>query len=214
MNPGFHCTGQDGRQRVWRREGWAVWFADVNVVDRVAHGGGGVMVWAGVMLWTTNTGMFYWWHFEWGPIVSAIHPRLSPHVCSMIMPRPPCCRICTNSWKLKTSQFLHEPAILTGHVTQLSMFGMLWIGVYDSVFRFLPISINFAQPLKRSGTTFHRPQSTTRLTLCEGDVLHCVRQMVVTPDTDWFSDPPQYSKTAHFCSVYIHSLATLLGTPC
>ncbi len=25
------------------------WFADVNVVDRVAHGGGGVMVWAGVL---------------------------------------------------------------------------------------------------------------------------------------------------------------------
>ncbi len=28
-----------------------------------------------------------------------------------------------------------------------------------------------------------------------------MRQMVVTPDTDWFSDPPgppQYSKTAHF----------------
>ncbi len=24
----------------------------------------------------------------------------------------------------------------------------------------------------------------------EGDVLHCVRQMVVTPDTNWFSDPP------------------------
>ncbi len=24
------------------------WFADVNAVDRVAHGGGGVMVWAGV----------------------------------------------------------------------------------------------------------------------------------------------------------------------
>ncbi len=23
-------------------------FADVNVVDRVAHGGGGVMVWAGI----------------------------------------------------------------------------------------------------------------------------------------------------------------------
>ncbi len=43
--------------------------------------------------------------------------------------------------------------------------------------------------------------------LCEGDVLHCVRQMVVTPDTDWFSDPPgppQYSKTAQKqkCWVY------------
>ncbi len=36
----------DGRQRVWRLVGER--FADVNVVDRVAHGGGGFMVWAGV----------------------------------------------------------------------------------------------------------------------------------------------------------------------
>ncbi len=35
---------------------------------------------------------------------------------------------------------------------------------------------------------------------CEGDVLHCVRQMLVTTDTDRFSrpPPPQYCKTAHF----------------
>ncbi len=45
MNPGFHCTGQMADKRVWRRVG--EWFADVNVVDRVAHGGGGVMVWYG-----------------------------------------------------------------------------------------------------------------------------------------------------------------------
>ena len=37
----------------------------------------------------------------------------------------------------------------------LSMFGMLWIDVYNSVFQFPPISGNFAQPLKRSWTTFH-----------------------------------------------------------
>ncbi len=42
----FSLYRADGRQRVWRRVGEQ--FADVNVVDRVAHGGGGVMVWAGV----------------------------------------------------------------------------------------------------------------------------------------------------------------------
>ncbi len=43
MNPVFTVQG---RQRVWRRV--CEQFADVNVVDRVAHGGGGVMVWVGV----------------------------------------------------------------------------------------------------------------------------------------------------------------------
>ncbi len=37
---------------------------------------------------------------------------------------------------------------------------MLWIGVCDSVFQFLTISTNFAQPLKRSGPTRHSQQST------------------------------------------------------
>ncbi len=40
----FSLYRADGRQRVWRRVG--EWFADVNVVDRMAHGG--VMVWTGV----------------------------------------------------------------------------------------------------------------------------------------------------------------------
>ena len=40
----------------------------------------------------------------------------------------------------------------------LSLFGMLRIYVYDSVFQFQPISRNFAQPLKRSGTIFHNQQ--------------------------------------------------------
>ncbi len=33
--------------------------------------------------------------------------------------------------------------------------------IRQRVFQFPPISSNFAQPLKRSGPTFHRPQSTT-----------------------------------------------------
>ncbi len=42
----FSLYRADGRQCVWRRVGER--FADVNAVDRVAHGGSGVMVWAGI----------------------------------------------------------------------------------------------------------------------------------------------------------------------
>ncbi len=125
---------------------------------------------------------------SWGPLLCHSSTTITS-CCSMIMHGPMLQGSVHNSWKLKTSQFLHgQHTHRTCH--PLSMFGMLWIGVYDSVFQFLPISSNFAQTLKRSGPTFPRPQSTTWSTLCEGDVLHCVRQMVVTPDTDWFSDPP------------------------
>ena len=80
-----------------------------------------------------------------------------------------------NSWKLKMSQFFHG---LHTHKTchPLSTLGMLWNDVYDSVFQFPPISNNFAQPLKRRGTTFHRPQSTAWSTLCEWDVSHWLHE--------------------------------------
>ncbi len=42
----FSLYRADGRQRVWHHVGER--FANVNVVDRVAHGGGGVIIWAGV----------------------------------------------------------------------------------------------------------------------------------------------------------------------
>ena len=100
-------------------------FADVNVVNRVPHGGGGIILW------------------------SAYSPDMLP------------------------------------------MFEMLWIDMFDCVFQFPPTSSKFTQPL-RSGTTFRRPQSTAWSTPCGGEVLRCMRQMVVTPDTDWFSDPRSY----------------------
>jgi hypothetical protein len=77
-------------------------------------------------------------------------------------------------------------------VHPLSMFGVLWIDGYSSVFQFPPISRNFAKPLKRSGTIFYRPQSTPCSTLWKADVWRCMGQIVVTTDTDWFSDPCPY----------------------
>ncbi len=35
----------------------------------------------------------------------------------------------------------------------------------------------------------------------QATINNCVRQMVVTPDTDWFSDPPRYSKTILLCTL-------------
>ncbi len=79
MNPGFHCTGQmaDSVYGVVRVSG----FADVNVVDRVAHGGGGVMVWAGVCYGQRIQVCFIDGILNEAHS-SAIHPRLSPHVAA------------------------------------------------------------------------------------------------------------------------------------
>ncbi len=52
----FSLYRADGRPRVWCRVGER--FADVNVVDRVAHGGGGVMVWSGICYGQRTQGHF------------------------------------------------------------------------------------------------------------------------------------------------------------
>ncbi len=132
---------------------------------------------------------------SWGPLLCHSSTTITS-CCSMIMHGPMLQGSVHNSWKLKTSQFLHgQHTHRTCH--PLSMLGMLWISVYDSVFQFLPISSNFAQPLKRSGPTFHRPQPTTWSTLCEGDVAPREANGGHTRYCLVFG-PPQYSKTAHF----------------
>ncbi len=166
----FSLYRADGRDCVWHCVGER--FADVNVVDRVAHSGGGVMVSVDVCYGQRTQvhfidGILNAQTRSWGPLLCHSSTTITS-CCSMIMHGPMLQGSVHNSWKLKTSQFLHgQHNHRTWH--PLSMFGMIWIGVYDSVFQFLPISSNFAQPLKRSGPTFHRPQSTTWSTLCEGD---------------------------------------------
>ncbi len=120
----FSLYRADGRQRVWHCVGER--FAEVNVVDRVAHGGGGVMVWAG-MCYGQRTQV----HFIDGilnaqrchdeilrPIVVPFihdhhlmlqHDNARPHLYTI-----------PGSWKHPSSCMA---SILTGHVTHWACLG-------------------------------------------------------------------------------------------
>ena len=67
------------------------------------------------------------------------HDNTQPHVI----------RICTQSLEAENVPFLPWPAYCTHQTCHpLSMFGRLWIDVYDSMFQFQQISSNFAHLLK------------------------------------------------------------------
>ncbi len=135
----FSLYRADGRHHVWHRMGER--FSDANVVDWVAHGCAGVMVWEGICY-----GQRTQVHFIDG-ILNAQRYRdeiLScPLLCRSSTTITSCCRMIMqspmlqgsvhHSWKQKTFQFLHgQHTHRTYH--PLSMFRMLWIVVYDSVF--------------------------------------------------------------------------------
>ncbi len=91
-----------GRQRVWRCVG--EWFADVNVVDRVAHG---VKVWAGICY-----GQRTQVHFIDG-ILNAEIPRRYPeaHCCAIHpQPSPHVARICAQFLEAENIPVLAWPA--------------------------------------------------------------------------------------------------------
>ncbi len=99
-----------------------------------------------------------------------------------------------NSWKLKTSQFLHDQ-----HTHQdMSPIEHVWDALDRRIRQRVPVPANIHQlrtAIEEEWTniaTGHNQQPDQLYS--EEDVLHCVRQMVVTPDTDWFSDPPDTVK--------------------
>ncbi len=127
----FWLYRADGRQRVWRRVGEK--FADVTVVDRVAHGGGGVMYGQAYVMDNEHRCILlkvFWMHSDtvtrsWGPLLCHSSTTITS-CCRMIMHDPMLQGSVYISWKLKTSQFLHgQHTHRTCH--PLSMFGILWI---------------------------------------------------------------------------------------
>ncbi len=125
------------------------------------------------MLWTTNISAFDRWHFECTILCIQLRycdeilrpivvPFIHDHHLMLLYDnaRPHVARICTQFLEAENIPVLAWPA----YSPDMSPIEYVWDALdhtYDSVFQFLPISSNFAQPLKRSGPTFHRPQSIT-----------------------------------------------------
>ena len=128
--------------------------SDVSIVNSAPHGGSGVMVWAGLSYGQQTQLHFidvnlnaqrYRDEIQRLIVVPFIHrhhfmfqhDNAQSHVA----------RICAQILEAENVPLLPWPAY-SPDIDPLSMFGMLWIDVYDSVFQFLLISRNFAQPLK------------------------------------------------------------------
>ncbi len=151
MNPGFLCTGQmiDSVFGVvwvsglllstlwieWPMMAVGLWYGQVYVMDNKHRW---ILLMAFWMYRHTMTR-------SWGPLLCHSSTTITS-CCSMIMHGPMLQGSVLNSWKLKTSQFLHGQH--THRICHpLSIFGMLWIGVNDSVFpSILAVPANIQQP--------------------------------------------------------------------
>ncbi len=185
----FSLYRADGRQRVRHRVGER--FADVSVVDRVAHGCGGVMVWAGVCY-----GQRTQVHFIDG-ILNAQRYRdeiLRPIVVPFIHDhhlmlqhdnaRPHVARICTQFLEAENIPVLVWPA----YSPDMSPIEHVWDALDRRIRQRVPVPANIQQlrtAIEEEWTNI--PQATIN------NLINSMQrrwQMVVTPDTDWFSDPP------------------------
>ena len=162
------------RPRVLHRVGEL--FADINIVNRVLHGGGGVMVWAGISYrqWTQL-------HFIDGNLYAQ---RSRDEILMLIIIQ----LICRHHLMFQHDNARpHVPRICTQFLEAENVAVHPWPAYSPDVrfsgstckTAFPAISSNFAQPLK-----WLIPQSTAWSTLCEWDVSRYMRQMVFTPDTD------------------------------
>ncbi len=127
---------------------------------------------------------------SWGPLCAIHHDHhlMLQHDNA----RPHVARICTQFLEAENIPVLAWPV----YSPDTSPMEHVWEALDRRIRQRVPVPANIQQlhAIEEEWTNIHRPQTTTWSTLCEGDVLHCVRQMVVTPDTDWFSDPPNTVK--------------------
>ncbi len=197
----FSLYRADGRQHVWRRVGER--FADVNVVVRVAHGGGRVMVWAGEFY-----GQRTQLHFIDGILNAQRYcdEVLRPIVVPFIHDRrlmlqhdnawPHVARICTQFLEAENIPVLVWSA-LTGHVTHWAC-----LGCSESAYT-TACSSSCQYPATSHSHWRGVDQHSTGHNQLPDQL--CVKEMCCTGWGKWWSHQiligfriPQYSKTAHF----------------
>ncbi len=164
----FSLYRADGRQRVWRRVGER--FADVNVVDRVAHGGGGVMVWAGICYGQRTQvhsidGILNAQRYRDEILRPIVVPFIHDHhlMLQHDNAQPHVARICTQFLEAENIPVLAWPAYSPDMDRHIRLR--------------VPVLANIQQlhtAIEEEWTNITQLQSTTWSTLCEGDVLHCV----------------------------------------
>ncbi|CDQ98543.1 unnamed protein product [Oncorhynchus mykiss] len=116
----FQLYRADGRQRVWCIVGKC--FSDVNVVNRVPHGGGGVIVWAGI-----RYGQLTQLHFLYGNLNAQryiVVPFIRHHhlMFQHDNARPHVTRICTQFLEAENVPVLSWPA----HSPDMSPIQHVW----------------------------------------------------------------------------------------
>ncbi len=133
--------------------------------------------------------MTFWMHRDtvmrsWDPLLCHSSMTITS-CCRMIMHSPMLQGSVHNSWKLKTS--LAWPAYSPPrHVTHWACLGCsrsVYTTECSSSCHYPATSHSHLKGVDQHSTGHNQQPDQP----CEGEMLHCVRQMVVTPDTDWFS---------------------------
>ena len=125
---------------------------------------------------------------SWGP--SLCHSSTAIASClSMVMPHV---AICAQFLDAENVPVLPWPA----YSPDMSPIEHVWDALDQRVRQRVPVPDNIQQLRTAIEEEWDNiptgHQSTAWSTLREGDVSRCMRQMVITPDTDWFSDPRPY----------------------